>query len=55
MYRESVEPEDYSIRLIGYEMIEKKVGKSGNSGYIYVPAKWIGKKVVVLLQERIEE
>ncbi len=43
------------IALDGYEMIERVVGKSGNSGYLYLPAKWGGKKVVVILLEPLEK
>jgi len=41
----------YAIPIKGYEMVEKTAGKSGNSAYIYLPAKWIGKKVTVILME----
>lgn len=37
--------------LIGYEMLEKVVNKSGNSGRVYVPIDWIGKKVKIVLLE----
>jgi len=40
-----------SLRLEGYEVIEKAVQSSGNSGRIYVPKKWIGKSVKVVLME----
>jgi len=40
------------IQLTGYEMLEKEVNKSGNSGRVYVPINWIGKKVKVILLER---
>jgi len=40
------------IRLIGYEMLEKQVTKSGNSGRIYVPIEWVGKKVKIILVEK---
>ena len=40
------------MRLKGFEMLEKQVNKSGNSGRVYVPIEWIGKKVkIVLLEE----
>jgi putative transposon-encoded protein len=40
-----------SMQMDGYEVIEKVAESSGNSGRIYVPKKWIGKKVrAVLLQ-----
>lgn len=41
-----------NIKLIGYEMLEKEVHKSGNSGRVYVPVEWIGKKVKVILLEK---
>jgi len=37
--------------LIGYELLEKEVAKSGNSGRVYVPIDWIGKKVKIILIE----
>ena len=40
------------IRLTGFEMLEKQVNKSGNSGRVYVPVDWIGKKVKVVLVEQ---
>lgn len=40
-----------SIRLTGFEMFEKKVSRSGNSGRVYVPIEWIGKKVKIILLE----
>lgn len=40
------------IELTGYEMLEKKVNKSGNSGRVYVPIEWIGKKVKIILVEK---
>ena len=40
------------IQLTGYEMLEKRVNKSGNSGRVYVPIEWIGKKVKIILVEK---
>ena len=40
------------IQLTGYEMLEKKVNKSGNSGRVYVPIEWIGKTVKIILLEK---
>jgi hypothetical protein len=40
------------IQLIGFEMLEKRANKSGNSGRVYVPVEWIGKKVKVVLLEK---
>ena len=43
---------EVKIQLTGFEVIEKPVAKSGNSGRVYVPAEWIGKKVKVILIEK---
>ncbi len=40
------------IQLTGYEMLEKQANKSGNSGRVYVPIEWIGKKVKIVLLEK---
>ena len=40
------------IQLNGFEMLEKQVNKSGNSGRVYVPVEWIGKRVKVVLLEK---
>jgi len=45
-------PKETKIQLTGYEMLEKQVNKSGNSGRVYVPIEWIGKKVKIILLER---
>jgi len=49
------EPKDYFIPIKGYEMIEKTAAKSGNSAYVYLPAKWAGKKVKIISLEPLEE
>jgi putative transposon-encoded protein len=36
------------FEIYGDEMIEKTVNSSGNSGRIYLPPEWIGKKVKVV-------
>lgn len=39
------------MQMEGFEVVEKVAETGGNSGRIYVPKKWIGKKVrAVLLQ-----
>jgi putative transposon-encoded protein len=40
------------IRVKGFEMLEKQVNKSGNSGRVYVPVEWIDKKVKIILLEK---
>ncbi|MFX0183292.1 MAG: DUF2080 family transposase-associated protein [Candidatus Hodarchaeota archaeon] len=39
------------IRIYGEEMLEKQVKKSGNSGRIYLPPSWIGKRVKIIRVE----
>ena len=41
-----------NIKLTGYEMLEKEVHKSGNSGRVYVPIEWISKRVKIILIEK---
>ena len=39
------------MQMEGYEVVEKKAEKGGNSARIYVPRHWIGKKVRAVLIE----
>lgn len=41
-----------TIKITGFEMLEKNVTKSGNSGRVYVPVEWVGKKVKIILLEK---
>ena len=34
-----------NIQMVGYEVVEKRADKGGNSGRIYVPKSWIGKLI----------
>jgi putative transposon-encoded protein len=36
------------FEVVGKEMLEKVVKKSGNSGRVYLPPQWIGKKVKII-------
>lgn len=40
------------IEVTGYEMLEKQVNQSGNSGRVYTPVEWIGKRVKIILLEK---
>jgi len=40
------------IEVNGYEMLEKQVNQSGNSGRVYVPVEWIGKRIKIILLEK---
>jgi putative transposon-encoded protein len=41
----------FSVKLEAFEVLEKTVQQSGSSGRIYLPTKWIGKKVRAVLIE----
>jgi putative transposon-encoded protein len=41
------------VRLEAHQVIEKVVKSSGNSGRVYVPKEWVGKRVKVLLLDPI--
>jgi putative transposon-encoded protein len=43
------------VRLEAHQVIEKTVKSSGNSGRVYVPKEWIGKRVKVLLLESLDK
>lgn len=44
------------ITIRGSQIIEKTVKPSGNSGRVYLPKDWIGKRVkVVLLESSLEK
>jgi len=34
--------------VYGEEMIEKEVKQSGNSGRVYLPPEWVGKRVKII-------
>ncbi len=42
---------EVKIELLGFEMLEKQITKSGNSGRVYVPIEWVGKRVKIILLE----
>ncbi len=46
---------EMEIKINAYQIVEKTVKQSGNSGRVYVPIEWIGKKVKVALMEPIDE
>lgn len=45
--------EQMKVEVQAYQVIEKTVKASGNSGRVYVPPTWIGKKVKVFLLEPV--
>ena len=38
------------FRMKGKEMIVKTVSKISTTGHVYLPRKWIGKKVAIVLE-----
>ncbi|MEM4263439.1 MAG: DUF2080 family transposase-associated protein [Candidatus Woesearchaeota archaeon] len=43
---------EIQIKLTGYEVLEKQVNKGGNSGRVYLPIEWVGKRVKIILVEK---
>ncbi|TET89296.1 MAG: DUF2080 family transposase-associated protein [Methanomassiliicoccales archaeon] len=42
---------DSKFEVFGQEMIEKEVKRAGNSGRVYLPPDWVGKKVKIIRLE----
>lgn len=45
--------EQMKVEVQAYQVIEKTVKPSGNSGRVYVPKEWVGKKVKIFLLEQV--
>jgi putative transposon-encoded protein len=45
--------EQIEVKAKAFEAIDRVVKSSGNSGRVYLPKGWVGKKVKVLLLEPI--
>jgi len=41
----------FEVTVTGTDMVKKTVGKHPTAGVIYVPKDWVGKKVIVVLEE----
>ncbi len=41
-------PSRVKFKVFGEEMIEKEVKPSGNSGRIYLPLDWVGKRIKII-------
>ena len=46
---------EMEVTIKAYQVLEKFVKPSGNSGRVYVPKEWIGKRVKVFLLEPVDE
>lgn len=42
-------------KVKNYELIEKKVSKSGHNGRLYTPLSWVGCNVAMLRLDKIDE
>jgi len=45
--------EQMEIKINGYQILEKTIKNSGNSGRVYVPIDWVGKRVKIILLDPI--
>ena len=45
--------EQIEVKAKAFQVIDRTVKSSGNSGRVYLPKAWVGKKVKVLLLEPI--
>lgn len=43
------------IELVGYDVVEKRATRQGNSAHILVPPSWTGKRVKAILVESIDD
>jgi putative transposon-encoded protein len=46
--------EPMKVTLDAYQVVEKVVKPGGNSGRVYVPIDWVGKRVKIVLIEALE-
>lgn len=47
-FKQEIDETIVSIQFEGYEVLEKVVKSSGNSGRVYLPTSWIGTKVKIV-------
>lgn len=45
--------EQMEIKINGFQILEKIVKNSGNSGRVYVPIDWVGKRVKIILLDPV--
>jgi putative transposon-encoded protein len=43
------------VHTTAFQVIDKTVKSIGNSGGVLIPKKWVGKKVKILLLEKVVE
>ncbi|MHA2298386.1 MAG: DUF2080 family transposase-associated protein [Candidatus Hodarchaeales archaeon] len=50
-----IEDQPSEFKVLGFEMLDRKVKQSGNSGRIYLPKDWIGKRVKIIRVSKLDE
>jgi len=43
------------IHVKAKEMLKKKVSRAGTIGRVYVPKEWVGKEILVILEDQERE
>ena len=49
-----VEDQPSEFKVLGYEMLEREVKQSGNTGRVYLPKSWIGTRVKIMRVSQLE-
>jgi putative transposon-encoded protein len=52
---EPVEDQPSEFKVTGFEMLDRQVKRSGNTGRIYLPKNWIGKRVKIIRVSKLEK
>ena len=52
---EPVEELPSEFKVIGFEMLDREVRQSGNTGRVYLPKNWIGSRVKIIRVSKIKE
>lgn len=50
-----VEERASELKVLGFEMLEREVKQSGNSGRVYLPKSWIGTRVRIIRISKVEK
>ena len=45
----------FEMNVEGHAFLEKTVSSNQNTGRVYVPKEWIGKKVLIVLKEPLDD
>ncbi|MFX1254631.1 MAG: DUF2080 family transposase-associated protein [Promethearchaeota archaeon] len=51
---EPVEDQPSEFKVIGFEMLEREVKQSGNSGRVYLPKNWINSRVKIIRVSKLD-